>query len=45
MADMYGPQELLAKGLLPSALVQGHPGYLRGMHGAHPGGNYAHCRF
>ena len=31
MADVYGPQTLLSKGLLPAALVQGHPGYLRGM--------------
>ncbi|MFZ2327985.1 MAG: circularly permuted type 2 ATP-grasp protein, partial [Rhodoferax sp.] len=29
MADVYGPQDLLAQGLLPPALVQGHPGYLR----------------
>ena len=33
LADVYGPQQLLAKGLLPSALVHGHPGYLRAMHG------------
>lgn len=43
MADIYGPQELLAKGLLPSALVHAHPGYLRGMHGVQPpGGTYLH---
>jgi uncharacterized circularly permuted ATP-grasp superfamily protein/uncharacterized alpha-E superfamily protein len=36
MADVYGPQQLLAKGLLPPALVQGHPGYLRSMHGWTP---------
>ncbi|MES3010776.1 MAG: circularly permuted type 2 ATP-grasp protein [Pseudomonadota bacterium] len=36
LADVYGPQQLLAKGLLPPALVQGHPGYLREMHGAPP---------
>ncbi|KQP22620.1 circularly permuted type 2 ATP-grasp protein [Pseudorhodoferax sp. Leaf267] len=36
MADVYGPQRLLAKGLLPPALVQGHPGYLRSMHGCKP---------
>ena len=29
MADVYGPQQLLARNLLPPALVQGHPGYLR----------------
>ena len=36
MADVYGPQRLLAQGLLPPALVQGHPGYLRAMHGCEP---------
>jgi uncharacterized circularly permuted ATP-grasp superfamily protein/uncharacterized alpha-E superfamily protein len=38
MADVYGPQELLARNLLPPALVQGHPGYLRPMHGVRPAG-------
>ncbi len=43
MADVYGPQRLLAKGLLPPALVQGHPGYLRAMHGVPPlAGTYLH---
>ncbi len=43
MADVYGPQQLLARGLLPPALVQGHPGYLRPMHGAPPvGGTHLH---
>ncbi len=43
MADVYGPQELLEKGLLPPALVQGHPGYLRAMHGVKPvGGTHLH---
>ncbi len=43
MADAYGPQELLRRGLLPSALVQGHPGYLRAMHGVPPvGGTHLH---
>ena len=36
MADTYGPQNLLASGMLPSALVQGHPGYLRALHGVKP---------
>ena len=36
--DVYGPQELLAANLLPPALVQGHPGYLRAMHGVRPAG-------
>jgi uncharacterized circularly permuted ATP-grasp superfamily protein/uncharacterized alpha-E superfamily protein len=41
MADAYGPQSLVARGLLPAALVQGHPGYLHPMHGAAPvGGHY-----
>ena len=39
MADVYGPQQLLAEGLLPPALVQGHPGYLRAMHGVRPPGD------
>lgn len=43
MADIYGPQTLLTQGLLPPALVQGHPGYLRAMHGVPPvGGNHLH---
>ncbi len=43
MADVYGPQELLRRGLLPPALVQGHPGYLRAMRGADPvGGTRLH---
>jgi uncharacterized circularly permuted ATP-grasp superfamily protein/uncharacterized alpha-E superfamily protein len=43
MADVYGPQQLLDRGLLPPALVQGHPGYLRAMHGIKPvGGTYLH---
>ncbi|MDD2610081.1 MAG: circularly permuted type 2 ATP-grasp protein [Giesbergeria sp.] len=38
--DVYGAQELLRDGLLPAALVQGHPGYLRTLHGMPPvGGN------
>ncbi|MDM0119710.1 circularly permuted type 2 ATP-grasp protein [Variovorax arabinosiphilus] len=39
MADVYGPQQLLAEGLLPDALVRGHPGYLRPMHGVKPPGD------
>ncbi len=34
LKDVYGAQQLLQRGLLPRALVQGHPGYLRAMHGA-----------
>lgn len=41
--DVYGPQDLLARNLLPPALVQGHPGYLRAMHGVRPaGGRWLH---
>lgn len=41
--DVYGPQDLLARNLLPPALVHGHPGYLRPMHGAKPaGGRHLH---
>lgn len=39
MADIYGPRELLRRSLLPPALVQGHPGYLRALHGVVPPGN------
>ncbi|MGN6581692.1 MAG: circularly permuted type 2 ATP-grasp protein [Bordetella sp.] len=43
MADIYGPQTLLAEGLLPPALVQGHPGYLHPLRGyVPPGGVYLH---
>jgi uncharacterized circularly permuted ATP-grasp superfamily protein/uncharacterized alpha-E superfamily protein len=43
LADVYGPQELLSRNLLPPALVQGHPGYLRAMHGVTPpGGTHLH---
>ena len=38
LEDVYGPQQLLARNLLPPALVQGHPGYLRALHGAPPAG-------
>jgi uncharacterized circularly permuted ATP-grasp superfamily protein/uncharacterized alpha-E superfamily protein len=43
MADVYGAQTLPQLGLLPAALVQGHPGYLRPMHGSQPaGGKFLH---
>ncbi|NDP39625.1 MAG: circularly permuted type 2 ATP-grasp protein [Rhodoferax sp.] len=43
MADVYGPQQSLMQGWLPPALVQGHPGYLRAMHGVKPvGGRHLH---
>jgi uncharacterized circularly permuted ATP-grasp superfamily protein/uncharacterized alpha-E superfamily protein len=34
VADTYGEQRLLREALIPPALIQGHPGYLRAMHGA-----------
>ncbi len=34
VADIYGEQHLLHEALIPPALVQGHPGYLRAMQGA-----------
>ena len=38
LVDVYGPQHLLAEGLLPAALVHGHAGFLRPCHGiGHPG--------
>ncbi len=40
LADIYtGAQRTLKEGLLPPALVQGHPGYLRALHGHTPPGN------
>ncbi|BDT71848.1 hypothetical protein os4_13760 [Comamonadaceae bacterium OS-4] len=43
MADVYGPQQLLQQGLLPPALVHGHPGYLRPMADVQPvGGVHLH---
>jgi len=43
MADLYGERELLKRALLPAALVQGHPGYLRAMQGVQPtGGTWLH---
>ena len=43
MKDIYGPQNLIRDGLIPPALVHGHPGYLRMMHGASLlGGKHLH---
>ena len=39
LADVYGPQQLLAEGLLPPALVLRHPGYLRPLRFVNPPGN------
>ena len=35
LGDVYGPQQMLAEGLLPPALVHGHAGFLRSCHGMH----------
>jgi uncharacterized circularly permuted ATP-grasp superfamily protein/uncharacterized alpha-E superfamily protein len=32
LRDIYGPRELIRRGLLPPALVYGHPGFLRPCH-------------
>ena len=43
LADLYGERRLLNKGLLPPALVFGHPGYLRCLDGfTPPGGIFLH---
>ena len=43
LADLYGPQLLLHKGLLPPELVFAHPGFLRPCHGVTPpAGRYLH---
>jgi uncharacterized circularly permuted ATP-grasp superfamily protein/uncharacterized alpha-E superfamily protein len=39
LCDLYGEQDLLKRALLPAALVQGHPGYLRAMQGVKPPGD------
>jgi uncharacterized circularly permuted ATP-grasp superfamily protein/uncharacterized alpha-E superfamily protein len=36
LADFYGPQRLLREGLLPPALVQANPGFIRPCHGLTP---------
>jgi uncharacterized circularly permuted ATP-grasp superfamily protein len=33
LVDVYGPQQALAEGLLPPALIHGHSGFLRPCHG------------
>lgn len=39
LADLYGPQHLIAEGLLPPALAFGHPGYLWPCQGITPPGD------
>jgi uncharacterized circularly permuted ATP-grasp superfamily protein/uncharacterized alpha-E superfamily protein len=38
LADIYGPQRLLREGVLPPALLQANPGFLRPCHGIRPPG-------
>ncbi len=43
IADLYGPQQLLREGLIPSRLIHGHSGFLRPAHNAKPpGGVHLH---
>lgn len=43
LEDIYGEQTVLKQALLPSALVLGHPSYLRALQGVKPvGGVYLH---
>lgn len=43
MADLYGPNELVASGRLPAALVAGNPEWLRPLVGVRPkGGHFLH---
>lgn len=43
LADIYGPQDMIAEGILPPALIEANPGFLRACHNAAPqGGTYLH---
>ncbi|MFZ3033084.1 MAG: circularly permuted type 2 ATP-grasp protein [Parvibaculum sp.] len=43
LADIYGPQQMVAEGILPPALIEANPGFLRPCHGVNPqGGRYLH---
>jgi uncharacterized circularly permuted ATP-grasp superfamily protein/uncharacterized alpha-E superfamily protein len=43
LADAYGEQQLLSRGLLPAALIHGSPRYLRPLRGVRPpGGHFLH---
>lgn len=37
LADLYGPQTLLDRGVVPASIVLGHRGYLRALHDCPPG--------
>ena len=36
LADLYGPRSLIAKGIVPAALLHANPGFLRPCHGWQP---------
>lgn len=38
LADLYGPQDLLRRGILPPEILFAHPGYNRACHGWEPSG-------
>jgi len=43
LADLYGPQSLIARGVVPAELAFGHPNYLWAAHGTRPlGGTWLH---
>jgi uncharacterized circularly permuted ATP-grasp superfamily protein/uncharacterized alpha-E superfamily protein len=39
LADLYGPQKLIADGVVPAELAFGHPNFLWAAHGTRPAGN------
>jgi uncharacterized circularly permuted ATP-grasp superfamily protein/uncharacterized alpha-E superfamily protein len=39
LADLYGPQFLIAEGIVPAELAFGHPNFLWSVHGTRPLGN------
>lgn len=43
LADIYGPQQMVAEGYIPAALVDANPGFIRPAYGLKPpGGIYLH---
>ena len=43
LVDLYGPRQLLSRGLLPQDMLFAHPGFRRPYHGhVPPGGRYLH---
>ncbi len=39
LADLYGPQTLLTRGVVPAEVIFRHPGFLRACHGQRPAGS------